>query len=230
VLFIYSAFQYSAFQVSNLAHLIQNINLEDDLYNILNKAAINKFELAKLLSQLRKHHYGTYQHSLNVTNLTYHLTKKMQLSGEEVIEISIGALLHDIGKIFIDQRILNKPGRLTEEEWKIIKKHPEWGVEILYPYKWAESLLPYVLYHHERVDGLGYLGISDEEIPLGAKIISLADSFDAMVSNRPYRKRLSITQCLNEIEKKSGSQFAPNLASNLIRVIEKFYCQSKTGS
>lgn len=221
-------FIYSAFQVSNLTHLIKNTNLEDNLHNILNKTAINKFDLARLLSQLRKHHYGTYQHSLNVANLTYHLTKKMQLSKKEVIEISIGAILHDIGKVFIDQSILNKPGRLTNEEWKLIKKHPEWGRELLSRYDWAESMLPFVLYHHERVDGLGYLGLCNENIPLGAKIICLADSFDAMVSKRPYRKRLSIAQCLKEIKKNSGTQFAPVLASMLIRILEKTYLQSKT--
>lgn len=214
-------FTYSAFRVKNLSHLIKMTHLEKKLDKILRKVEIDKFQLGKLLVQFKQCRSETFQHCLNVANLTYHLAKEIELDEKEIIEVSLGALFHDVGKIFVDLNILDKTGKLSKDEWKIIKKHPHFGVKLLSKHCCSESIFYPVLYHHERIDGLGYEGLLGSQIPLGAKIISLADSFDAMMSNRPYRTKLIYNKCLEEVEVNSGTQFDPDLTKYFMRIIEK---------
>ena len=136
----------------------------------------------------------TYGHSSEVTEHTIAIAHRMGLGADEIEKLRIGALLHDIGKIGIDGAILNKPGRLTDEEFEIIKGHPEIAANILSSLEFLTEVVPLVRHHHEHYAGGGYpLGIAGEEIPLGARIIAVADAFNAMTSDRPYRASLAQT-------------------------------------
>jgi HD-GYP domain-containing protein (c-di-GMP phosphodiesterase class II) len=134
------------------------------------------------------------------------------------------ALVHDIGKIGIPDVILNKNSGLTEEEYAAIKMHPEIGANILKPVGAFKDLVPAVYCHHERFDGKGYpRGIQGEDIPLYARIISVADSYDAMTSYRPYRSAFSCEAALAEIERNKGTQFDPNIADIFIGLFKEEY-------
>jgi HD-GYP domain-containing protein (c-di-GMP phosphodiesterase class II) len=131
-------------------------------------------------------------------------------------------LLHDIGKIGIDERILRKPGRLTEEEFSKIKAHPAMGADIVSHIKQLASISSGIKHHHERFDGRGYPeALKGAEIPLSARIIAVCDTFDAMTSDRPYRKGLDPEVAIGEIERFSGSQFDAKCAEAFVRAYRK---------
>ena len=131
-------------------------------------------------------------------------------------------LLHDIGKIGIPNSIINKPDRLTDEEFEIVKKHPVYGYEILSEIKSMPALSTGARYHHERYDGKGYPdGLKGEQIPFLARIIAVADSYDTMTSNRSYRKYLPQDVVRSEIEKNIGTQFDPAPAEAMLKIIDK---------
>ena len=158
----------------------------------------------------------TKGHSTNVAVIARAIATQMGLSEHEQTQIEISAILHDIGKIGIPDEVLKKEDHLTDEEWKIIKKHPILGVKILEP---IDSLKnnPGVLYHHERFDGNGYpSGLKGYAIPLAARIISVADAYDAMTSNRVYRASCSHQQALSVIVENAGSQFCPQVVAAFV--------------
>lgn len=129
-------------------------------------------------------------------------------------------MLHDIGKMGIDDRVLNKPGKLTDDEWAIMKKHPEIGYRIAKSSPELEPIAEYILAHHERWDGKGYpQGLKGEEIPLLSRIVAVADAYDAMTEDRVYRKALTKEQTLDEIRKNIGSQFDPHIAQIFLKNI-----------
>jgi len=132
-----------------------------------------------------------------------------------------GFFLHDIGKIGIPERILSKPGPLTDEEWAIMRTHPLLGAQILSPVKFLIPALPIVEAHHEKWDGSGYpRGLRAEQIPLGARIFALVDAFDAMTSDRPYRKSLTFEQALDQIAKGAGSHFDPEVVEAFVELCD----------
>ena len=132
-----------------------------------------------------------------------------------------GFFLHDIGKIGIPERILSKPGPLTDDEWAIMRTHPLLGAQILSPVKFLHPALPVVEAHHERWDGSGYpRGLRHEEIPLGARIFALVDAFDAMTSDRPYRRALSFEQALDQIARSGGTQFDPEVVRAFVELCD----------
>ena len=136
--------------------------------------------------------------------------------------IEYAALMHDIGKIGIDEAILHKPGKLTPEEREIIKKHPEIGNRIIAPVAFLSPVAPMVLYHQEWYDGQGYPdGLAGEEIPLGARIVAVIDAFDAMTSDRPYRKALSRDIAVGELNKGANTQFDPKVVNAFIEVLRE---------
>jgi len=144
------------------------------------------------------------------------------LCKEEIKEIENIGLLHDIGKIAIDEAILNKSDKLNDEEWEEIRKHPEIGYRILNAVNDMSEMSEYVLSHHERWDGGGYpKGLKGEEIPLKARIITIADTYDAMISDRAYRKALTEEVAVDEIKKNAGTQFDPQLARIFIENVLK---------
>jgi putative nucleotidyltransferase with HDIG domain len=160
----------------------------------------------------------TCGHSERVALLSRHLAKTIKMSDAEVERIYMAGLLHDVGKIGVPEAVLQKPGKLTPEEFDQMKKHPEIGARILADIKQIRDIIPGVLHHHERYDGKGYpAGLAGENIPVMGRILCLADCFDAMTSNRTYRKALPLEVALTEIRRCSGTQFDPALAEAFLR-------------
>ncbi len=165
----------------------------------------------------------TYNHSENVAKYSLELAKKMNLPKDQCDFIYTGGLLHDIGKIGIPEHILTKPGRLTKEEFAVIQQHPKIGHETLKHISHFRhtGVLSIILYHHERYDGKGYPnGLKGKEIPLYARIVAVADTFDAMTSRRTYRNELDLNYTLNEISKNKGTQFDPDIAEHFIEMYQ----------
>jgi HD-GYP domain-containing protein (c-di-GMP phosphodiesterase class II) len=160
------------------------------------------------------------EHLRAVSGLALRIGSEISLPGEQMEALASGALLHDVGKIGIPDRILQKSGRLTEDEYAEIKRHPVLGVSILTPATELASALPVVKHHHERFDGKGYPdGLRGEDIPLIARIVSVADAFDSMIRARPYGYGISRKAALREIEENSGTQFDPLIVRALLEVV-----------
>jgi HD-GYP domain-containing protein (c-di-GMP phosphodiesterase class II) len=160
------------------------------------------------------------EHLRAVSGLALRIGSEISLPGEQLEALASGALLHDVGKIGIPDRILQKAGRLTEDEYAEIKRHPVLGVSILTPATELASALPVVKHHHERFDGKGYPdGLRGEDIPLIARIVSVADAFDSMIRARPYGYGISRKAALREIEENSGTQFDPRIVKALLEVV-----------
>lgn len=176
-------------------------------------------EINVLLEKLRFHSMSTYQHCRNVSNLCWALGLGLGLQNKEVALIALAGLLHDIGKMRVKPFILHKAARLTADEWEIMRKHPEYGVEILAAKAKLKVLCPLVCHHHERWDGKGYHGLSGEEIPLGARIIALADAFDAMTSSRAYQYSKNMRDGIRELEQGAGTQFDPRLVELFFEIM-----------
>jgi putative nucleotidyltransferase with HDIG domain len=164
----------------------------------------------------------TRGHSERVCRYALHIGQIMSLPQAELEKLELACLLHDVGKIGIPENILNKKEKLTDKEWSIIRKHPLKGVEILKSSKQTKSIQAAVRHHHERYDGNGYPdGLTGEQIPLLARIIAVADSFDAMVSDRPYRKKCSEKTAIEEIRKGIGSQYDSKVVWAFLKWISK---------
>lgn len=160
-----------------------------------------------------KDHY-TFDHSDSVSTYATKLARKMNLSDREIEKIRLGALLHDIGKIGIPDNILNKQGKLTKEEYEIVKQHPVIGTKIIQPIKSLETYFSIIMYHHEWFNGNGYpSGLKGSEIPLEARIVSICDVYDAMTSDRPYRRAIPAGIALQTIEDMVDKQFDPEVWS-----------------
>lgn len=163
----------------------------------------------------------TSGHSVRVANCAVEIAKKLGWSESEIQNFRYVALLHDIGKIGVPDSVLNKPAKLTDEEFAIIKKHPVTGGEILKDIRMIDHVQEGASFHHERYDGKGYpFGLKGIDIPLYARIVCIADSYDAMTSNRIYRNKLTQEQVIDEFEKGSGTQFDPNLADIFIDMLK----------
>jgi putative nucleotidyltransferase with HDIG domain len=160
----------------------------------------------------------TCGHSQRVALLSRHLARAAGLSDADVEEVYVAALLHDVGKIGVPEGVLQKAGKLTDEEFTQMKRHPRIGARILEDVRQLRHVLPGVLHHHERFDGRGYPdGLADDRIPMMGRIICLADSFDAMTSDRTYRKGMPVDVALAEIKKCSGTHFDPKLAEAFLQ-------------
>ena len=161
----------------------------------------------------------TQGHSVRVSEYTVVIARRMGVEEPELTEIRRGALLHDVGKIGIPDAVLRKPGKLTAEEWREMKLHPEIGGRILSGIKFLEKSLPIVMAHQERFDGSGYpRGLKGDEIPLGARIFAVVDTLDAMTSDRPYRKALGYDEAREEIVRNSGIQFDPKVVEVFLSI------------
>ena len=160
------------------------------------------------------------EHLRAVSRLAVRIGREISLPQEQMEALVNGALLHDVGKIGIPDQILHKPGRLTDEEYKLIKQHPVLGVEIIDPIKELAPAAPAIKHHHERFDGKGYPdALRGEDIPLIARVVSLADAFDSMIRGRPYGYEISQEAALEEIEDNSGTQFDPRIVRALLQVV-----------
>jgi HD-GYP domain-containing protein (c-di-GMP phosphodiesterase class II) len=163
--------------------------------------------------------FGGQINSQRVTETAVATAKELNLSEESIEKIRLAGLIHDIGKIGVKGTVLNKPGGLIEEEYQHIKSHPGVGEHILNPIVDDEEILKIVRHHHERYDGNGYPdGLKGEQIPLGARILAVADTYDAMTSERPYREAMSIEVACAEIKHGKGTQFDPAVADAFFNV------------
>jgi len=157
---------------------------------------------------------STGDHSRQIANLTEQVAMRMGADFRQVHVIRRASLLHDIGKIGIPDKILQKPGPLDDHEWRIMRQHPEIGSRILQNSKTLKDVAELVLLHHERYDGSGYpFGLKGDKIPLGARILGVVDSFGAMTTNRIYRKARSVDEALNELDRCSGTLYDPKIVS-----------------
>lgn len=201
---------------SESAIALQNLKLYEELQENYLKTII---ALANAIDA--KDPY-TRRHSQNVTKHAVAIAEEMKLPAQTIEDIRRAGLLHDIGKIGIKDEILFKPGKLTEEEYLQIKTHPLKGEEIIKSLPFLAGATGIVRHHHERFDGKGYPnGIKGENIELGARILAVADSFDAITTDRPYRPALSLQEAKNELNKNKGAQFDPEVVDCFLRVLEK---------
>jgi len=207
----------------DVAMAIRNAQLFDELQSHIerNKNLFTETTRALAAAIDAKDHY-THGHTARVTQICLELAKKLrtfrieEIDDEFIEDLNIAALLHDIGKIGVPEEILNKKGLLTEEERKKINEHPLIGAAIIQPIRDIQRILHGVKYHHERFDGKGYPeGLKESQIPLIAAVIAVADSYDAMTTNRPYRPALSKSQAIQEVRRCSGTQFHPQAAKAL---------------
>lgn len=205
---------------------IQNMirEAENRMYqHKMNNAESSRSTLvASLQRTLAEKSHETDEHARHLQSLGLALGRRMGVSDAELDEISLVAILHDIGKVAIPESVLDKPGPLTNEEWEIMKRHCEIGYRIVASSPDLIGVAEGVLSHHERWDGRGYpRGLKGEEIPLTARIITIVDAFDAMTTNRAYRKRITEKEALAEIEANKGSQFDPELAQEFIAMMNE---------
>lgn len=179
--------------------------------------------IIEALSQLESEKdYYTLGHSQNVARIALKIAKKRGIKDKNELDmIEKASLLHDVGKITVSEKILNKTQPLTKKEFKQIRKHPRVGANIISRIKTLEKAAYYVLSHHERWDGKGYPeGLSGEGIPLASRIIGIADSIEAMLSDRPYRRGLSKSEIREELIKEAGKQFDPSLVKITVELID----------
>jgi putative two-component system response regulator len=177
--------------------------------------------VAALANAVEAKDLSTELHCERLASMTARLGRAVGQTPDELEALAYGALLHDVGKIGIPEAILSKAGKLTEDEWTVMRRHPEIGERICRPLTLAQSFAPIVRHHHERWDGTGYPdGLSGDAIPLGARIVALADSFDAMTHDRPYRGAMPIDEALSEIERAAGRQFDPGLAPLFVAMVQ----------
>ncbi|MEK7680059.1 MAG: HD domain-containing phosphohydrolase, partial [Deltaproteobacteria bacterium] len=165
----------------------------------------------------------TMGHSARVTNYAVTIAAELGMDKKTLEDLRIAGLLHDIGKIGTYDEILNKPGKLTDEEYKIMKEHPGKGAEMLAPIRQLRHIAPWVKYHHERFDGKGYPdGLKAEDIPLQSRVLAVADTFDSMTAKRPYRETPGWDRAIDELKKFSGLQFDPNVVEAFMKVEKGF--------
>lgn len=166
----------------------------------------------------------TEGHTLRVARMAVELARKMGITGEALVQIQRGALLHDIGKMGVPDEILLKPGKLTEDEWAIMRKHPQFAYELLWPIEYLRPALDIPYYHHERWDGQGYPeGLKGEKIPMAARIFSVIDVWDALRSERPYKHAMTREESIAIIRKGRGSQFDPRVVDVFLEYIVNLY-------
>ena len=210
---------------------------ELDLLASLCNSAGTAMEHARLFQQLENTYLSTVKalmsiveakdaytkgHTERVADYAVALGKKMKLGRNELRDLAFAAVLHDIGKLVVYENVLKKPGTLNDEEWRILKSHPVIGASIIENMEFLCGAVPLVRHHHERFDGEGYPdGLKGEGIPLGARIITVADSYDAMTTDRPYREALSREVALNTMISKAGTQFDAGAVEHFIDLVEK---------
>ncbi|MDD5423683.1 MAG: PAS domain S-box protein [Candidatus Omnitrophica bacterium] len=164
----------------------------------------------------------TEEHSEDMVKYSTEIGRKIGLSEEDIEDIRHGAMLHDIGKLGISEKILLKRGKLTKKEYDIIKKHPQIGADIIRPVHFLKNVVPIILHHHERYDGYGYGSkLRGEEIPVGARIVAVVDVYQALVSNRPYRKAYPKKEALKIIKEESGTHFDPAIVKVFLDILAK---------
>lgn len=206
---------------------VQTKNQAETIRSLNTKLSSSYYETIDTLRKAvdKKDPY-TRGHSDRVAYISAMIAEVMGFSEDEVEKIRLGGQFHDIGKIGVKDNILTKPGKLTDEEYEEIKKHPVIGYELLEKNNIFKDILPAVRHHHEKFDGSGYPdGLKGNQIPIMARIVCVADSFDAMMSKRSYRDKMDLDYTMDQIEKCSGSQFDPQIARAFKSLMETRYTE-----
>jgi len=192
----------------------------DKLNKQANQSLIESiFAFAKTI-EVKDHYTG--EHVEKTVSYATEIARALDLPKEDKERIKQAAMLHDLGKVGISENILLKKGKLTRKEFETIKKHPQIGVDIIRPIQFLNAVIPLMLYHHERWDGKGYpSGLKGEDIPIGARIIALADVFQALISDRPYRKAYTKGEATKIIKEGSGTQFDPQIVNVFLKILKK---------
>lgn len=166
--------------------------------------------------------HATEKHTMRVTELAARFAERLGIRGDELMNVRRGALLHDIGKIGIPDTILLKEGRLTEAEYEIMKQHSQYAYDVLYPIKYLRPAIDIPYCHHEKFDGTGYpRGLKSNGIPLPARLFSIVDVYDALTSDRPYRKAMTEAQAIQHLKDRAGKSFDPGLVVIFLELIEE---------
>ena len=185
--------------------------------------------VSNLLQELKSFSKETYEHSVNVSNLAESFAQSIGLDENDIKKLKIAGLLHDIGKLNVPLEILNKPSRLTIEEYDVIKKHPDDGFKLLAGCGLEDDVLQLILCHHERIDGRGYPNhLSESDIPPLARILSICDAYDAMHSSRSYIEEDSADYIRNEFIKNSGTQFDKQYVDLFLNYIDQYSINEKS--
>jgi len=164
----------------------------------------------------------TFGHSQRVAHYAIEIAKKMKLDREEIKGMMVAAYLHDLGKVKVAKKILQKPRKLTVDEFSIIQQHPDWGTKMLDGVEFPWEVKPLVRNHQEKWDGSGYPdGLKGEDIPLGARIIAVADVFDALTTDRPYRPALSVAESLKIMKNEAGKGLDPGIVKKFLRLVKE---------
>jgi putative nucleotidyltransferase with HDIG domain len=179
-------------------------------------AGDSQAEIRALVTALAEADGATYRHSLEVAATATVVGQRLGLERAELVEVELGALLHDVGKLRLPPHLLSKPGALSDEERRLIRLHPEWGAEMVGRIPGLEAVALIVRLHHERPDGRGYpYGLSHDRIPIASRIVSVCDAYGAMTKRRPYSEPLNLNAALEELERHAGTQFDPEAVEAL---------------
>lgn len=177
-------------------------------------------DIIKLAKTIDANDICTRGHCSKVMKYSLMISRRLDLPQKEIKLIKIASILHDIGKIGIDLSILRKPGRLTEADWEKVRMHPDMGATIAHESGFLDKVAPIIKHHHARYSGGGYPDPNkrEDDIPVGSRIIAVADAYDAMTSDRPYRKAMSREDALEELDRCSGKQFDPQIVNAFLSV------------
>ena len=199
------------------------MTLKDQIHNKVENTANLQVNIFKVIIKIieNKDSYTRF-HSHSVTKWSRMLGRRIGLSEADLTTLGLGAVLHDIGKIGVPERILNKASGLTDAEMEFMRLHPVIGADLLAPLESVRDTLPIVMHHHERWDGKGYPdGIAGEDIPFNARIVAVADAFDTMQTRRSYKEPMTLDACIEQIRLNSGTQFDPKLVPVMIDLIKE---------
>jgi response regulator RpfG family c-di-GMP phosphodiesterase len=216
------------FKMDALLHTLEKATTHRNLVRENRRLQENSLNVLRAMVNVLEHRDAyTAGHSRRVTEIAVATAEVFSLSEEEREVLSLAGPIHDLGKIGIEDNILRKPGKLDEDEYDIIKSHPEKGKLIIEPLHFLRETIPIILHHHERHDGSGYPGgLAGEEIPLGARIMSVADAFDAMTSSRAYRAARSSKEAFDELARCRGTQFDPEIVDLFLDMARSGTCDA----
>ena len=190
---------------------------------LLNRKSIRSGLISSILATVYEKSQETEEHARRISEMSKMIGQKLNLSPNRIGELELFSMLHDIGKVAIDDRILKKPGKLDDDEWIVMKTHSEIGFRIASAATELNHIADYILTHHERWDGKGYpQGLAGEAIPLLSRIVAIADSYDAMTNNRVYRKAMSTKEAVEEIKRNNGTQFDPQIVAIFLNIIDAY--------